>query len=474
MKKLKSLIGISLGKKPNWFNGGIILNKNTCIKYVNFLKIISYIIFFDKLKQKNYLLSRIILIQDKKKLILNIYFYIKNGLKFSIKYKKLLQKHLLKKKRFGNNFFRKKKKYFLIKLRKYVKIKLNKNKKKKLKIKNKLQLLLIFEKKSKLKNFNIISFIKKQYLFGLFSFKQYIKFIYKIIRINKIIKKKYFKNKKKSLLKIILLKKKIFLDKFIFNNNKINYNNLNFIFYHKNFIKILKFYNRLFFYKLIKISNKKFKYLKNKNKYSIKYKFKILNLKNILYRYVVKLIYKKKALLKKYKNSIIIKNNIKNNLLSLVNKPFLFNLLYIEKILLQYSKILLKQDILCHYYIITNYNFTSQVLVKYISIKLKQKFSFNQVIRPLVKYLNYLIKKKKILFGYRLELSGRFSRKQRATFLLFKNGKIPLGTIYTNIDYKTDFVILKNGLVNIKIWLNKTEKFKNSIVNFQTIINEKN
>jgi len=84
------------------------------------------------------------------------------------------------------------------------------------------------------------------------------------------------------------------------------------------------------------------------------------------------------------------------------------------------------------------------------------------------------LKKKKILAGYRLELAGRFSRKQRATFLLFKNGKIPLGTIYNNIDYKSDFVILKNGVVNIKIWLNKTEKFKDSVINFQTVINEKN
>jgi len=95
----------------------------------------------------------------------------------------------------------------------------------------------------------------------------------------------------------------------------------------------------------------------------------------------------------------------------------------LKKILLQYTKILINQDIVCGYYIITNYNFTSQVLVKYISIKLKQKFSFNQIIRSLLKYLRYLIEKKKILTGYRLELAGRFSRKQRATFLLFKKWK---------------------------------------------------
>jgi len=49
-----------------------------------------------------------------------------------------------------------------------------------------------------------------------------------------------------------------------------------------------------------------------------------------------------------------------------------------------------------------------------------------------------------------------------------------LASLNNNIDYKSDFVILKDGIGNIKIWLNKSDKFKDSVIKFKTVIDEKN
>jgi len=67
-----------------------------------------------------------------------------------------------------------------------------------------------------------------------------------------------------------------------------------------------------------------------------------------------------------------------------------------------------------------------------------------------VKYLQKLIKKK-IFFGYRIELHGRFSRKQRALNVILKGGTVPLATINAKIDYFEGFVILKDGLGSVKV-----------------------
>jgi len=77
------------------------------------------------------------------------------------------------------------------------------------------------------------------------------------------------------------------------------------------------------------------------------------------------------------------------------------------------------------------------------------------------------ITKKKNLCGYRLELAGRFSRKQRATYLLFKGGTVPLGTVNSKIDFGLDVVILKDGVGSIKVWLNYPENFKKSVISLK-------
>ena len=147
---------------------------------------------------------------------------------------------------------------------------------------------------------------------------------------------------------------------------------------------------------------------------------------------------------------------------------FLISLLKTEKLILLVGKNYLNHDLIFNYFLVGNYNYTAELLTKYICIKLKQRFTLNQVIKPLTKYLKKLIKKKN-LFGYRIKLSGRFTRKQRATTIVIKFGTVPLATINNQIDYSQQNVVLKDGVGNVKVWLNKTKKFKNSLVSFKSI-----
>jgi len=55
--------------------------------------------------------------------------------------------------------------------------------------------------------------------------------------------------------------------------------------------------------------------------------------------------------------------------------------------------------------------------------------------------------------GFKFAFRGRFSRKQRASFIWMHEGKVPLNTLKLFIDYSFLTITLKNSLVSIKIWL---------------------
>ena len=226
---------------------------------------------------------------------------------------------------------------------------------------------------------------------------------------------------------------------------------------------------------------------KNKKKF-IKYflltKFLVNNKKNIVSSKKNTFIYIKKRCgtyrlqytnLKK-KNSLA-HTNCRDTLvkvkLGLLNKKrvgfknFIVELLTLEKAILLITKKYFMQNLSVNFFFINNYNYTAQVLVNYICIKLKQKFTLNQVIRPLIKYLTKLIKKR-YLFGFRIMLNGRFTRKQRATKMVLKGGSVPLATLDNNVDYYEDFVSLKDGVGGIKIWLNRTIKAKKACIGIKS------
>jgi len=65
----------------------------------------------------------------------------------------------------------------------------------------------------------------------------------------------------------------------------------------------------------------------------------------------------------------------------------------------------------------------------------------------------YIVKFRSILMGFKFAFRGRFSRKQRASFIWIHEGKVPLNTLNLFIDYSFVTITLKNSLVGIKIWV---------------------
>lgn len=91
----------------------------------------------------------------------------------------------------------------------------------------------------------------------------------------------------------------------------------------------------------------------------------------------------------------------------------------------------------------------ANILTNYVVTKLSQRFKLFRVIDPLLRTLTQL----EFLLGFKVACSGRFTRKQIATYFWEKSGKLPLNTITQFIDYKYLTVTLKNSICGIKIWL---------------------
>ena len=98
-------------------------------------------------------------------------------------------------------------------------------------------------------------------------------------------------------------------------------------------------------------------------------------------------------------------------------------------------------------------NVTSDIITTYISLKLQQKYSLNWVLRPILKDLSNKIKSK-VFLGYKIVCSGRFTRKQIATYMWMKQGSLNLNNFSSLVKYSQTSIKLKYGMCGIKVWLN--------------------
>ena len=95
------------------------------------------------------------------------------------------------------------------------------------------------------------------------------------------------------------------------------------------------------------------------------------------------------------------------------------------------------------------FRFNSSLVLNYILIKLGQYFSIHEIINP----LSYYIKGLTSISGYKILITGRLTRKERAAVMIRSGKRMPLSTIKANIDYSAGFKIMKFGLVGIKVYL---------------------
>jgi hypothetical protein len=107
------------------------------------------------------------------------------------------------------------------------------------------------------------------------------------------------------------------------------------------------------------------------------------------------------------------------------------------------------KDIIIRYYGLHNRNVTAQFLVNYLLVKLRQYFVINAILNPITQRLRTLA----YIKGYRIVISGRLNRRERASYFIKSYKAMPLSTYKARVDYANDFVILKFGVVGIKVYL---------------------
>lgn len=84
-------------------------------------------------------------------------------------------------------------------------------------------------------------------------------------------------------------------------------------------------------------------------------------------------------------------------------------------------------------------------------------YALGSFYNPLKKRI--LQRKKGGLIGFKMQCSGRFTRRQRASSIWFSYGKVPLCTLNENIDYSFFSKPITNSIITIKVWLHISNKY---------------
>jgi len=93
---------------------------------------------------------------------------------------------------------------------------------------------------------------------------------------------------------------------------------------------------------------------------------------------------------------------------------------------------------------------SATMITRYIVAKCQQGFSVSFVLNTIRRILRYFIHDS---YGYKLCASGRFTRKQIATYRWFKNGMLSLNTLDAGVEYAQDSGFSKFGIFGIKLWV---------------------
>lgn len=100
---------------------------------------------------------------------------------------------------------------------------------------------------------------------------------------------------------------------------------------------------------------------------------------------------------------------------------------------------------------LTNDTITAAFISKFIAIKLERSYFLFRVLGRINRALRLLMKKR-LLIGYRLKISGRYSRKQKAMVLLNGIGSFSRSRIDARVDYSFNIARLRYSVCGIKVW----------------------
>ncbi len=130
--------------------------------------------------------------------------------------------------------------------------------------------------------------------------------------------------------------------------------------------------------------------------------------------------------------------------------------IFFKNIIQFFKKFLLNNNMNIYFKNISKFQITSSLISRYICIRLKQRFSLKEILKPILKDLS----SNPSIEGFKISCCGRFSKKEIATYKWERQGKISLNTIKANIDYSLNHVILKYSVCGIKVWLHRNSNYK--------------
>ena len=101
-----------------------------------------------------------------------------------------------------------------------------------------------------------------------------------------------------------------------------------------------------------------------------------------------------------------------------------------------------------------NKHVSASLLLNMLILQLGDYINYKHIMNNITRRLQRLVH----IEGFRIILSGRLTRKERAAYIIKNHKSIPLSTYNVPIDYATGFKIMKFGCVGIKIYLRVNTK----------------
>ncbi len=104
---------------------------------------------------------------------------------------------------------------------------------------------------------------------------------------------------------------------------------------------------------------------------------------------------------------------------------------------------------------IKNFWVSSSLVAQWIASRIEKRIRYRKVCKQALEKIA-LIKEVK---GVKLKISGRLDGKEIARKEWFRKGKFPLQTIRADVDYAEKKAHCSYGIIGIKVWIYKGEKF---------------
>ena len=106
-----------------------------------------------------------------------------------------------------------------------------------------------------------------------------------------------------------------------------------------------------------------------------------------------------------------------------------------------------------HFVMVVNRFFRAELVSQYIINQLANRFKISKIVPALGKNL---IQNKKNR-GLLVQCSGRFDRKERASYHIYGYGKVSINTLNNPVYYHRNEITLKYGVCGVKVWLLKNK-----------------